>query len=169
MTTEAKHVLRLVEEVWIEASRERVFRALTDPGELVTWWSIPDVYATTDAEVDLRVGGRYRLSGWSRARGSFEVSGVYEVVDPPGRLVYTWVPDWDAAAERSRVEFELEERAGGTRVRVTHTGFMTATSRDEHAGGWPAVLARLKGHLTEAEAGGTPEDVSGPAPAGDVP
>lgn len=144
------HVLQVVEEVWIEASPERVFRALTEPDQLTAWWRIPDAYATTEAEVDLRVGGRYRLTGWSRAQGTFEVEGVYEVVDPPRRLVYTWEPGWDEEARGSRVELLLEEEAGGTRLRTLHTGFATARSRDDHsaAGGWPAVLRALAAHVS---------------------
>lgn len=145
--TVRSHVLRVVEEVWIAATPERVFRALTEPAELVQWWRIPDAYATTEAQVDVRVGGHYRLGGWSRGLGTFQVSGVYEVVEPPRRLAYTWVPDWDEDARNSRIEFVLEDQEGGTTLRLTHTGFRSSESRNAHATGWPGVLEGLKDHV----------------------
>lgn len=42
------------------APREKVFRAWTDPEELKKWFG-PVGYSTLIAEVDLRVGGKYRL------------------------------------------------------------------------------------------------------------
>jgi uncharacterized protein YndB with AHSA1/START domain len=47
-------VVRL--ERTFEADIERVFRAFTDPDELVRWWGPMDV-RTSVAEIDLRVGG----------------------------------------------------------------------------------------------------------------
>ncbi len=45
----------------IDAPRERVFQAWTDPTHLLRWWAAEPGWATPIAEVDLRVGGRYRL------------------------------------------------------------------------------------------------------------
>ncbi|MGD2067861.1 MAG: SRPBCC family protein [Gemmatimonadota bacterium] len=144
---EVREVLRVVEEVVVEAPIERVFRALSSPGEVPLWWRAEGQYETTAAEIDLRPGGRYRLSGTSERLGTFEVGGTYLVVDPPTRLVFTWRPDWDEDARNSKVEIHLEEVSAGTRVRVTHTGFATTDARDGHAGGWPNVLHRLSIHV----------------------
>ena len=43
------------------APRERVFRAWTEPAELMRWWG-PVGFTTPSAEVDLRVGGKYRIA-----------------------------------------------------------------------------------------------------------
>jgi uncharacterized protein YndB with AHSA1/START domain len=142
---------KLTEEIWIDAPPERVFRALTEPDELIAWWAIPEAYGTTEAKVDLRVGGQYRLTGWSRERGVFAVEGTYEVVEPPARLVYTWNPDWDEGATGSRVSFELEPADGGTRVTVRHSAFAAEASRDAHKNGWPAILAAVRDHATRPE------------------
>lgn len=138
---------RLKEEIWIDASPERVFRAWTTPEELVKWWRIPGAYDTTEAEVDLRVGGRYRLAGTSARLGQFEVHGEYRAIEPGRRLVYTWSPDWDEDARGSVVELVFEAREGGTRLSVEHTGFTTAASRDDHRSGWPQVAGRVKAHV----------------------
>lgn len=139
--------LQVVQEIEIDAPPQRVFRALTDPVEIRKWWSEEGHYRTTTAEIDLRPGGRYRLAGESARLGTFAVTGVYRVIDPPRRLVYTWTPDWQEEASDSIVDISLESAGRGTRVRVVHTGFASAAARDEHAGGWPTVLAMLCSHL----------------------
>lgn len=135
---------RMVEGLWIDAPPARVFRAWTDPAEVSTWWRIPGAYETTEAEIDLRVGGRYRFAGTSEARGTFEVRGEYREVVPGERLVYTWTPDWDDGARESVVTLTFEAEAGGTRLVVEHVGFRTEQSRDDHVSGWSAVVERLR-------------------------
>lgn len=151
-STEAR-AYRLADEIWIDAPPERVFRALTDPEEVPAWWSVPGAYRTTEAEIDLRVGGRYRFAGTSERMGSFAVEGEYRVVDPPRRLSYTWKPSWNEDAANSVVTFSLEERDGGTRLRLEHSAFRSRASRDEHAGGWPPVLEGLRAYA-EGHGGG---------------
>ena len=139
---------RIREEIFIEAPRPRVFRALTDPEEICRWWAAPGEWETTGAEVDLRVGGRYVLSGTSVASGTFEVRGEYMVVSPPERLAYTWNPDWVDGAEGSIVRIELVEEDGGTRIEVEHTGLSSEAAFQAHRSGWPGVLAALKARTT---------------------
>ena len=45
-----------------DASPEEVFDAWTNPEVLRRWWAVHPEGTTPIAEVDLRVGGRYRLS-----------------------------------------------------------------------------------------------------------
>ena len=52
---------QLVIERILKASPERVFDAFTDPEQLMKWWW-PNGFTCPAAEVDLRVGGRYRLA-----------------------------------------------------------------------------------------------------------
>lgn len=139
--------LELCYEVLIHASRERVFRALTDPTEIIAWWSLPGLYTVTEAEIDLRQGGSYRLSGTSTNAGRFTLTGRYLAVEPSRRLKFTWLPDWSDDARDSVVEFQLEAEGDATRVVVNHTGFLSMAARDEHRQGWPAVLSALDEHV----------------------
>src|SRR5713226_2065276 len=84
--TAATHSLR-VSRI-IRADPERVFRAWTDPRELMRWWRQEgDGWAFAGASIDLRVGGRYRLS-MTRPDGKTHVAvGVYRDVQRPVRLV----------------------------------------------------------------------------------
>jgi uncharacterized protein YndB with AHSA1/START domain len=140
--------LELCYKILIHASRERVFRALSNPRDIIAWWNLPGLYAVTEAEIDLREGGAYRLSGTSANAGRFVLTGEYLTVEPPQRLKFTWVPDWSDDARDSVVEFRLETEGDATRVVVNHTGFLSMAARDEHRQGWPAVLAALDDHVS---------------------
>jgi uncharacterized protein YndB with AHSA1/START domain len=126
----------------LAAPPERVFRAWTEPAELVRWFC-PNPDLPTTAEVDLRVGGAYRIR-----MGTHEVSGAYRTVDPPRALAFTW--GWATDAEPARmlvtVTFEPLD-GGGTRLRLRHERFANEDERANHASGWTASLARLPGAL----------------------
>jgi len=78
-----------------EATPERVFAAWTRPDALRLWWC-PAGWVPTRIEVDLRPGGEYRLS-MTRQSGtpSVTVHGRFLKIEPPRKLVYTWL--WDGA------------------------------------------------------------------------
>jgi uncharacterized protein YndB with AHSA1/START domain len=125
------------------APREKVFRAWTDPEELKTWWG-PEGYATPSAEVDLRVGGKYRLGMMKLPNGEiFYLSGIYREVRPPERLVYTWC--WEAEPElgETLVTVEFLKVGNSTEVLLTHEFFPTEKARDDHSRGWNGCLDRL--------------------------
>jgi uncharacterized protein YndB with AHSA1/START domain len=137
-------------EIEIAAAPERVFRSLTDPAELAVWWGDDLIYRTYDWQLDLRAGG-----AWStRARGAdgseMTLGGEYLEVDPPRLLVYTWRPSWDDFVETT-VRCELHPTPAGTRVRITHTGFVGRAPAAEGTGeGWKRVLEWVAEHLEGA-------------------
>ena len=65
------------------ASRDRVFRAWTDPEELKQWWRLDESYTTPMAEMDLRVGGKYRLAMKPPQGDARIVGGVFREIHPP--------------------------------------------------------------------------------------
>lgn len=138
--TTAETTLRLTRT--LEPSRERVFRAWTDPRELTRWFAPSDEYTTTVAALDLRVGGRYRIE-MQHAKGNVHcVVGTYREVRPPERLVYTWTWEGKAMGE-TLVTVKFHDRGGSTEVIVTHEIFPTAEERDQHTQGWSGCLDRL--------------------------
>ncbi len=125
------------------APRGKVFRAWTDPEELKRWWG-PDGYATPSAEVDLRVGGMYRLGMKKLPDGQiFYLTGAYREVRPPERLVYTW--RWEAEPElgETLVTVEFRDLGDATEVVVTHELFLSEKARQDHRKGWSGCLDRL--------------------------
>ena len=125
------------------ASRERVFRAFTDPEELKHWFGPSDEYEVPVAEVDLRVGGRYRLDLRTPSGNLYRVAGVYREIRSPERLVYTW--RWEVGDDvgETLVTLEFRSLGGSTEVSLTHERFPTPAARDLHRGGWGGSLDRL--------------------------
>ena len=72
------------------ATPERVFDAWTQPEVLTEWWSAGPSHRPGLAEVDLRVGGRYRLSMIDDDGVETVVGGEYVEVRRPDRLAFTW-------------------------------------------------------------------------------
>jgi uncharacterized protein YndB with AHSA1/START domain len=134
--------------VEIAAPPERVFRALTEPGELAAWCGSPDEYRTHDWKVDLRPGGRWSCQARS-AEGGGEVRGEYVAVEPPRLLEYTWEPSWEQYRQ-TIVRCTFEAVPGGTRVSLVHRGFAAGESAQGHADAWTRVLAWLAGRFGES-------------------
>src|SRR5215510_13260682 len=72
------------------ATKERVFRAWTEPEELKKWWRPGEGWSTPLVEVDLRAGGQFVLGAKPPVGELHVVRGEFHEVQPPDRLVYTW-------------------------------------------------------------------------------
>ena len=80
---------------YYHASRERVFRAWTNPEQLKQWFAVAEGFTTPIADVDLKVGGRYRLGMQPPGDdGVLIAGGVYQQISPPEKLVFTWRWGW---------------------------------------------------------------------------
>lgn len=138
-------VMSLVVRRRIHAAPERVFAAWTRPGELRQWWGPASVRCVA-AEVDLRIGGRYRIGNQFPNGEVLWISGEFELIEPPARLVYSWrVEQREGPQERVTVQFETCQE--GTLVVVTHERIADATLRERHEEGWRGCLDGLAGYL----------------------
>lgn len=125
----------------IPASPDRVFRAWTDPVELKKWWGPRDVRCLS-AEVDLRVGGQYRIANELPDGSVLWIAGEFEAIEKPRLLVYTWTVGSEyPASERVSVRFEQHEL--GTELHLKHELIPTTTLRDRHRDGWFGCLDGL--------------------------
>jgi uncharacterized protein YndB with AHSA1/START domain len=138
----------IVHEAVIRAPAERIFQALTNPEERVRWWGGEGRFQATQMESDLRPGGRWVMRGIGIGGKPFAVSGVYREIDRPRLLIFTWLPDWQGNATETVVRVDLEEKAGITTVRLTHSGLTNEDSRRSHRG-WPDILSWLRSHVEE--------------------
>jgi uncharacterized protein YndB with AHSA1/START domain len=154
-------VIALRAERTFDAPREAVFAAWTNPEVLRRWWASEPGWQSPSAEVDLRVGGRYRLSMGDPHSGAVHtVAGEYTEVRPPEHLAYTWAwegdpPEMEGSAG-TLVTVEFAENDGRTTVTVVHTGFATEQARDLHTGGWGGCLDSLGRRVFPANGGRTP-------------
>lgn len=126
--TRLRHGLDVVRE--LPAPVPRVFRALSDPDELMLWWGPPD-YPMVWCSLDFRPGGvwhyqlRGRLTGeavWARA--------VYGEITPPTRLTYLETPSDPAGSvthDRPHADVTVElapvgHAATELTIRIRHGG-----------------------------------------------
>jgi len=134
----------------INADRDRVFAAWTDP-EMMKKWYAPEGMDIPEVEVDLRIGGRWRVAMQEPNGGARHVVvGTYREVTPPERFVSTWswVPEGGTpnpdGPEETVITVEFHEDGDGTRVVLNHEGFASGESRDNHEKGWVSCLDRLR-------------------------
>jgi uncharacterized protein YndB with AHSA1/START domain len=129
----------------IRASAERIFAAWTQPEQLCAWWG-PRPVTCRDADVDLRVGGRYRILNVLPDGTTLAIEGAFEHIDPPHKLVYTWRMGQELV-ESSRVTVRFEPRGDATEVIVVHEQIPTPAVRDSHEQGWQGCLDGLERHF----------------------
>lgn len=134
--------LHLVVRRTIRATPERLFDAWTSPEQLIQWWGPVGVTCPV-AEVDLRVGGRYRLANETPAGDTIWITGEFERIDRPNEIVYTWSIE-PASREPERVTVRFSPKSDGhTEVIVVHERIADARERDEHERGWHGCLDGL--------------------------
>ncbi len=131
----------LVARRLVKAPVERVFEIWTRAEELVRWWG-PRGVECVGAEVDLRVGGAYRIGNRFQDGRVVWIVGAFQAVEPPTKLVYSW--RLEPGPERlERVTVHFEPRNGATEVIVVHDRIPTRNAREGHAAGWDGCLERL--------------------------
>jgi uncharacterized protein YndB with AHSA1/START domain len=137
--------IALIARRTIRANVQRVFDAWTQPEQLRAWWG-PRPVTCSDAEVDLRVGGRFRIANALPDGGTVTIHGEFRVVEPPRKLVYTWRMD-DGTLESSLVTVTFEPRGEGTEVVVVHEDIPSEPVRESHDNGWRGCLDGLERHF----------------------
>jgi uncharacterized protein YndB with AHSA1/START domain len=125
--------------IWIAASRERVWRAITDPAQIELWFSPGTQWRSTGQEVGAR------LSVYDPTTNTDMYVQIVDLIDPPHRLatrtdeepvhVTTWT---------------LTEENGGTRVTITYSGYereaedVRYSNMEQNAFGFGMMLENLK-------------------------
>ena len=129
------------------APADKVFEAWTRPEALKRWFGPSDAYTIRSAEVDLRVGGRYRIAATDPHGGTHNVGGEYREIVPSERLVFTWA--WESTPERlSVVSISIKPTAEGCELTLVHEQFADEPARDRHQHGWTGSLDRLDRFLS---------------------
>ena len=131
----------------LNAPCEKVYAAWTEPEKIARWFAPAQVKAgSVRADIDLRVGGRYRISFESGDGEYSQVDGVYRELIPNARIAFSWA--WHSTPEReSQVTVSLQPDGGGTLLTLHHEQFFNEDARDGHARGWAELLDTLEQHL----------------------
>ncbi len=142
------------------APRALVFAAWTDPKRVAQWWG-PHGFTAPVCEVDARPGGAIRIHMRGPDGTVYPMTGVYQEVVAPERLVFT-----SAALDKAgKPLFEVlttvtfAERGGKTtltvRARVVTSTAEAAPYLQGMEAGWTQTLERLETHLAKAHPGGS--------------
>jgi uncharacterized protein YndB with AHSA1/START domain len=134
-------MITLVVRKIIRASPERLFDAWTRPEQLRNWWG-PTSVTCIGAEIDLKVGGRYRIANQFPDGKVLWIGGEYELIERPGRLVFSWQLE-SPAAPAERVTVTFAPRGESSEVTVTHERIANAATRNLHEQGWLGCLDGL--------------------------
>jgi uncharacterized protein YndB with AHSA1/START domain len=122
---------------------EKVWRAWTDAEAVKRWWGPGPGEPVSLAELDVRVGGRFRIVFGGPDGKMHECAGVYKEVVPNRKLVFTW--HWpNSTPERvSVVTIVFKEVNGETDLLFKHEELFDEKARDDHKRGWSASLDKL--------------------------
>jgi uncharacterized protein YndB with AHSA1/START domain len=137
---ERKSEIELVVRRTVDAPARLVFEAWTKPELFRRWW-VPKSYGLNlvACEMDVRVGGRYRLA-FLHQGSTMEFFGTYLEVTPPSRLVWT-NDEGDAGQTITTVTFE---ESGGKTSLVVHDRYPSKEALDSGStGALPEALDQL--------------------------
>jgi uncharacterized protein YndB with AHSA1/START domain len=161
MTTMTETKTTQVYRVFIKATPEAIWEAITDPS-----WTERYGYGG-HTEVDLRPGGAYRVTANEQLQAmgmpAVVIDGEVVEADPPRKLVHTWRFLWSeeiAAEGPTRVTYEIGDSGNGvSSLTVTHefenapqTAAQVGGEIEEAGGGWAYVLSDLKSLLETGKA-----------------
>jgi uncharacterized protein YndB with AHSA1/START domain len=126
----------------LKAAPRKVYAAWTEPAQIAQWWG-PGPASILRADLDIRVGGRFRIAFRTADGEEHDVSGIYRDVVPDEKLVFTWA--WRSTPEReSLVTIDIVPDGDGTWLTLTHTQFFDDAARDGHRRGWSGALDKLE-------------------------
>lgn len=149
ITIERISDIELVVKRTVNAPARLVFEAWTNADLFRRWW-VPKSYGLNlvSCELDVRVGGQYRLA-FLHEGSTMEFFGTYTEVNPPTRLVWT-NDEGDAGQTVTSVTFE---ESSGKTVLTVHNLYPSkeALDADGSTGTLPEVLDQLDDVLTSLE------------------
>ncbi len=132
----------------IEATKERVWKALTDPDEVKAW------FFGTDLKTDWKPGSPITWSGEWEGK-PYEDKGEVVAVDEPNRFEVThWSPltgTEDAPENYHTLVYALGDDDGGsTEVSISQDNNGDQDEADRNAETWSQMLGALKQHVEGA-------------------
>jgi uncharacterized protein YndB with AHSA1/START domain len=128
---------------------EKVWRAWTDPQALKQWWGPGGPEAVSLVQLDVRVGGRFRILFGGPRGDEHEVQGTYREVVPNRRLAFTWTWPRTTPERESLVTITFNAAGGGTELDFVHAQHFDEKVRDGHLQGWSEAFVKLDRFLQQ--------------------
>jgi uncharacterized protein YndB with AHSA1/START domain len=85
-------------------------------------------------EIEPRIGGAYKLF----MPGGGVMEGVFSEFAENEHVTYSW--NWVGSDETTEADVTFRSHPNGTEVQITHSGFESSTSHDNHASGWDSYI-----------------------------
>ncbi len=128
----------------IEATKDTVWKALTDPAEVKAW------FFGTDQRTDWKPGSPITWSGEWEGK-PYEDKGEVVAVDEPNRFEVThWSPltgTHDAPENYHTLVYTLDDADGGTEVTLTQDNNGDDKEVQQNVDNWSQMLGQLKKHV----------------------
>jgi uncharacterized protein YndB with AHSA1/START domain len=146
----------LEREIYVDATPETVFDVVSDPKHVREWW--PD-----EASYDVTPGATGQIVFGDPGAGGGVVALTVLEVDRPRSFTFRWTQapgETGVEGNSLLVTFALTPEGGGTRLRMTETGFremgwevaVLEQQYREHETGWDHFLPRLATYAASLDA-----------------
>ena len=135
--------MEVKKEITINASKSRVFSAITDPQQLTQWF--PDVIS-----IEPKIGGKISFKAFESNADNYEnkdhiVEGIIIELEANKKLTYTWSPSDIPDFPPTKVVWLLEEiQKEKTKVTITHSGILDEISKKPYDERWDWFAQGLK-------------------------
>ncbi len=156
MTPTKIDVRELVIERIFDAPRERVWKAWTDPEQMMRWWG-PENFTAPVCKIDFRVGGKILSCMRSPEGQDFWSTGTYQEIVPLQKIVSTdsfadekgnvvsaeyYGMDSDFPKELL-ITVTFEDMGVKTKQILKHKGFPPGRHLDDARDGWSTSFDKL--------------------------
>lgn len=125
----------------IPAPRQKVFDAWLDPKALTQFMTPGPEVTVPKAETDPKEGGSFLIL-MKVGDKNIEHRGEYKEIERHDRLVFTWISTHSQPGSTVTLTFE-ELSSNETKLTLHHVGFPSEESRNNHEGGWTAIVEKL--------------------------
>ena len=127
----------------ISAPQRKVYEAWLDPEMMARFMAGGSDQVVTEARSDARIGGSFFVL--MRSDKDIAHDGIYKVLEPFSRIVFTWHSPYSPAD--SEVELRFAPVGSSTEVTLHQKRFLSEGARNGHRDGWGRILDRLNAVL----------------------
>lgn len=131
-----------------KASQQAVYDAWTDKRALTEWFAASSEMTTIVHQLELEVGGHYRIEMLEPDGTSHVMHGEYVSLNPFEQIVFTWEWESDEMEVNSLVTIDLSNNEGETRMLLTHDQLGSQHSVDLHQQGWDGCISQLDAFMS---------------------
>ncbi len=129
-------------EIRLKASVEKVWKAWTDPAEIIRWFGSDPGGKGVSAALDVRLGGSFEVSFHDSDLTGHTCSGTYQEVQKFRKLTFTWHWKSEPGVE-SLVSVALSAEGDTTLMKFTHSRLGEGSGHNYQAG-WESTFAKLR-------------------------